>query len=141
MVAGLLHGTTVAIIVGMILGMIHGIMVATTAIMAIGDGVHLITIPHGIHLGAIVMATMDGMDLVIPVIPMLEQDGAVQVTLTTSIVATIVIALVLLAVMVLVPMVTIALEVIALPLRPCAAVVPLVEAVVVDPLVEAVVAQ
>ena len=115
--------------------------VVTMAIMAIGDGVHLITIPHGIHLGVIVMATMDGMDLVIPVIPMPEQDGAVQVTLTTNTVATIVIALVLLAVMVLVPMVTITtvLEVIALPLRLCAAAVPLAEAVVAVPLVAAVV--
>ena len=144
-VAGLHHGTIVAITVGMIPGMIPGmilgIMVVTMAIMVIGDGALHITIPHGIPLG--VTATMDGTDPVTPVIAMQGQDGAVQVTHTTNMVATVVIAQVLLAIMVLVPMVitTIVLEVIALPLHPCAAVVPLAEAVVVAPLVEAVVAQ
>jgi hypothetical protein len=63
MADGHLLGITAAIILGMTVGMILGIMVVTTAIMVIGDGVLLITIPLGILLGAITMVTMGGTDL------------------------------------------------------------------------------
>ena len=63
MADGHLLGIIAAIILGMTVGMILGIMVVTTAIMVIGDGVLLITIPLGILLGAIIMVTMGGTDL------------------------------------------------------------------------------
>ena len=63
MADGHLLGIIAAIILGMTVGMILGIMVVTTAIMVIGDGVLLITIPLGILLGAITMVTMGGTDL------------------------------------------------------------------------------
>jgi hypothetical protein len=74
MADGHLLGITAAIILGMTVGMILGIMVVTTAIMVIGDGVLLITIPLGILLGAITMVTMDGtvlatMRIVVVVVP------------------------------------------------------------------------
>jgi hypothetical protein len=59
--------------------MILGIMVVTTAIMVIGDGVLLITIPLGILLGAITMVTMGGTDLVtIRIVMVVVPVGVVQ---------------------------------------------------------------
>jgi hypothetical protein len=63
----------------MTVGMILGIMVVTTAIMVIGDGILLITIPLGILLGAITMVTMGGTDLVtIRIVMVVVPVGVVQ---------------------------------------------------------------
>ena len=79
MADGHLLGITAAIILGMTVGMILGIMVVTTAIMVIGDGVLLITIPLGILLGAITMVTMGGTDLVtIRIVMVVVLAGVVQ---------------------------------------------------------------
>ena len=79
MADGHLLGITAAIILGMTVGMILGIMVVTTAIMVIGDGVLLITIPLGILLGAITMVTMGGTDLVtIRIVMVVVLTGVVQ---------------------------------------------------------------
>jgi hypothetical protein len=79
MADGHLLGITAAIILGMTVGMILGIMVVTTAIMVIGDGVLLITIPLGILLGAITMVTMGGTDLVtIRIVMVVVPAGVVQ---------------------------------------------------------------
>jgi hypothetical protein len=79
MADGHLLGITAAIILGTTAGMILGIMVVTTAIMVIGDGVLLITIPLGILLGAITMVTMGGTDLVtIRIVMVVVLAGVVQ---------------------------------------------------------------
>lgn len=79
MADGHLLGITAAIILGMTVGMILGIMMVTTAIMVIGDGVLLITIPLGILLGAITMVTMGGTDLVtIRIVMVVVLAGVVQ---------------------------------------------------------------
>ena len=79
MADGHLLGITAAIILGMTVGMILGIMVVTTAIMVIGDGVLHITIPLGILLGAITMVTMGGTDLVtIRIVMVVVLAGVVQ---------------------------------------------------------------
>lgn len=79
MADGHLLGITAAIILGMTVGMILGIMVVTTAIMVIGDGIrHIITL-RGIHLGAIIMATMVGTVLVtIRIVMVVVLAGVVQ---------------------------------------------------------------
>ena len=139
-VAGLLLGITAVTTAGMILG------ITTPGTMTpIGDGVHLITIPHGILPGVIIMVGMvrvitAGMVLVTTVteaavVPV----GAVQVTLITVILVLIIVILTVpVAIPALIPTTTmvrtvlsVALAAVVLPLEAAAVEVPSVEDVLV----------